>query len=175
MARKKPFISYWQVFAVILLLSFIAMIMPLFPIPLALIIGLVFIIVAKRKGWLIPFRFFVDLPLMFLAVLMFLFVTIGVGIYAFNAIPFWKILVFGIFIDALGMIGLFPIVGDIISAIIAFITAIMFFGGVPGIIIGGLSGILLLIPGPSMLFVTIALTVLWGLSNFIGNIIGGVI
>jgi len=143
---KKEFLSYWMLFVIVLFLVGIATLFPLFPVPLAILIGAILFIVAKKKDWLKPFRFF-DLIMIMFSSFFFLIVGLSLGIIALIVVPWWKLILLGLIASAVMWAGDFiPIIGDFISAVIVLLLSIFVIGGLSGMIIGGIIFFIALIP-----------------------------
>lgn len=146
-SSKKRFLSYWSIFAITLTLLGIAIIVgPIFPVPLALLLGVVFFIIAKRKGWVKKFRLF-DLFMMAISFVVFLIILASLGLFALLTVPWWQLILLGLISGIVMWMGDFiPVIGDIISSIIVFILAVTIIGGLNGMIIGSIVALIALIP-----------------------------
>ena len=173
---KKNSIKYWWVLAGILLFTLIALILgPLFPAPVVPIIGLIFLIIARKKEWMKDYTS-QDTGMILLSTIIFIVALIGMNVFALSTVPWWEIILLGLLADAIAFgCGFVPVVGDIVSGIVIFFLIFQIVGGFTGIILGGLGATLALIPGPSLFFVTIAFIVLKLISAFLGDLIRSII
>jgi len=173
---KQKSIKYWWILAGILLFTLIAIILgPLVPAPLVPVIGIIFLIFARYKGWMQDYTS-QDTGMILLSTLIFIFLLIGMNAFALYTVPWWEIILLGLLADAIAFIcGVIPVAGDILSGMLIFFITYQIVGGFTGVILGGLGATLALIPGPSLLFVTIAFIILKFISAFLEDLIQSII
>lgn len=98
----------------------------------------------KRFDWL-------ELLLIVIYTLGLLVVSIGLGVVAYNSIPWWKIILVGMAADVFGnVLGAIPIWGDVISAFLVLVLAFTVIGGAAGAAIALCLAIINMVPGPSL-------------------------
>ncbi len=159
MTNKKKFKISYGLFSFLFYISlFLAVVLgPIFPIIVPLIGAIIALWYLKKKGRLIPFRLVKDGLLIFGATALFLVLLIGVNAFAFAALPWGKLILASLLADLiLFLSGWFPIVGDILGGIIAFLIV---WGITGSIILASTSLLIALIPGPIPL-VTIGFIIL---------------
>jgi len=152
-------ISYPTAFLLGMILIFLALITgSYFPLPLALAIAIIGILIAKKKGYVKEYEKGDWVWILFIT-LFFFALFLLLGFLSVFLISWWQLIIVGIIFDAIAFLtGMLPIVGDILGAILIFIIATAIFG-IKGLLLASLVTIIALIPGPIPL-ITISLIIM---------------
>jgi hypothetical protein len=123
---------------------------PLLPGWLMPFVGLFFFIRLKSQGRIKKFDF-LEVVLILVYTLIILVTSLAYGIITYVGIPWYLIILMGMFADLIASIGgSLPGPGDFVSAIIVFIMAITLVGGIYGAVIALSIAIITLLPGPTL-------------------------
>lgn len=139
---KYPF---WMFFGIALMNLFLAFI-PVYNLFIALPVSVIFLALARYKGWAKK-PTFVDYIIMVVLLFLSVIVTGALGVLAIHSVPLVTLLVVGIACDVIAFfLGYVPFLGDVLSAGITFIVCATVIGGFWGILLGSVASVIALFP-----------------------------
>ena len=145
--------SGWQIRVSTFFLIAWVLTLVLFPILPDLILPIIALIIFAilKKHDHIKKTTIMDFFLIFIYFILGIFGLLYFQILILATVPWWKIIIVGLAVDVVAsLLGAIPVFGDILSAIIAGMIAIIVIGGFEGILLAVLVGCISLLPGPSL-------------------------